>query len=487
MPRPFVSAAVFLVTAFAYTLQIFAEEVWSSPPAVGGTPFYNADGTRIIRWGTDYTLVFESSSGRLVKTIQGAFWAFPTGDPALVALLQTDRSLQIVRLADGAVLATHPNVRECAFLDNGVVIYSQYDGVSPPILVKDLLTGALLKQISWEPNPKIRATGNRFIVEDTSPASTERNHFRIFNFENRELTSVTVTNAQLYDGVISERGDLVAAIVFQPEPALFVYDMKTLSTRWTRPISIENWTAKIVWIDDDRKILVHSASTMLVDAATGEIIWEQPKAPPIADVSPDTKKFIASDGYSTIHDVETGAPERINDFGFGGGRSMVISPDGKFITYGNLNGQLLCRELATGKIVWGKMAIDPTNSNTGVFRSVAGAPDGSFVMATRLAGPFNVDTFLMDAKTGELLKTIRTGGMGNWALNEAAAPAASSDNKGLVVGNIDTVVIADIESGANLHAFRPENERDGLWRRVCAKRSGCCGGSSQRAAKNIFG
>ena len=456
MPRPFCCAAIFFIAALANTSNTICAELWSTPPAAGGRPFYNSDGTRIISTSQNYTHVIDTGSGRLVNTIRGAFAALPTGDPALVGLLQLDRSLEIVRLVDGAVLFTHQNVRDAAFLKNGALVYSQQEGQSPPIVVVDSVTGARLKEIGPDPNSKIRATGNRFIIEESSPSMPERNRFRIFNFENRELTSVTVTNAHLHDGVISESGDFVAAMAFQPERSLFVYDLKTMSVRWTRPLPIADWMARIAWVEGDRKILVHSGSTTLLDAATGEIVWDKAKGPGIADVAPDKNEFIAWDGFSTIYDIESGEPERIVDLGFGGGRTMVISPDGKFITYGNLNGQLLCRELATGKIVWGNIALDPTNSHNGVFRSVAGAPDGSFVMATRLAGPFSVDTYFMDAKTGDLLKTIRTDGLGNWELNEAAAPAASSDNKRLVVGNIDTVVIADIENGANLQAFRPE-------------------------------
>src|SRR5690349_5365549 len=63
--------------------------------------------------------------------------------------------------------------------------------------------------------------------------------------------------------------------------------------------------------------------------------------------------------------------------GFGGGVGITISPDHKYVAYADWNGEVTCREVVTGRILWSSLVLNPTNDYQGAFHRFAVTPDWS--------------------------------------------------------------------------------------------------------------
>jgi WD40 repeat protein len=452
--RGFVSILLFIAPGTDYLAHaVFASTLlWSTPPGLASRPLFNGDGTRILRGSKEAGLnIFDATSGSLLKTLPGSEAFVVPRDPTIVAQIDLNHTLSIVRIADGRVLRTSQNVGNVVFLDNGAMVYTTADGSE--VFVTALEGGQEPTPIDVETDPMLSATGNRFLVSDISSDPSNLFRARLFSYENFALKEIEIgTTPELrYLPRLSADGKSIAGV---EGDAVFVYDVETRSVRWRHP-NAGSFISNVAWLADDAKVFVSARNTMTtLDAETGEVVWSKTGSASFADVSPDKKWLLGDDSTSSLYDAATGEFIRFNDFGFGPARGMTISPDRKRIAYANVHGDILCRDVDTGNIVWRGLFYGWGNG--AVFRRLAATPDWSLLLATAVPGPLAVDTHVIDPKTGRLVKTIRTGMAGNSGLPNLGLVAASQDNKLFAVGDMDAVALVNMETGETIRSWRPE-------------------------------
>jgi WD40 repeat protein len=215
----------------------------------------------------------------------------------------------------------------------------------------------------------------------------------------------------------------------------------------------------VVLVGGDRRVIAGTTQGNLKvwDVGAGMSHHELPFGEPVEQLraSPDGRLVAAGGALGTVTVWDGETSKHLSDFRGSGGPilTLAFTPDGEHLVSGCIDGNLTMWDLRSGRIVWERHAHESVLNAVHVLgdRLVTGGGDGSI--------------FLWRSADGERLATLMTGS------DPVRAIAAAADDRLIVAGSGQSVILLDIHAGTRIAGF----DGDSAITSVCADEALVCG------------